>query len=434
MGIARGNRWYSMKKMCLFIMLTYTLTLLPGCSPWPTRFEEVDDHRPRVIDFVYQNYSDTTLCEFAPGDTVVVKAYFAGQAIQSVKWQISFNVYVSVVGQDTALDVEPLPTLNVPLPAARESGFSPEVRYETFAFVIPRDIMQRNKSMLAAAAAFQPVPGLNLDPATVLGFIDTFARLPIEARKLVAGGFYDTLKANGASLTQLLTAQVRLFATVNDVHKIRSDISVRYNHFFQDLNNVKINHNPRINFVGVYKVKGGAKARFQPGDLGANDTTIQLYLNGAGDSAMMGHNVVAGDTVLIDTGYTYYAAVDSGYFGGSSQLDTGVTLRIDSTGKGVTIGNSPEQFYTQWLYDYADPTADTIVLNDRMVLSGTNPVSQLLPPFDPKIRNIRLWIQVYDYFLGERNRPVGSTVREVRPVFRYTQAYIDANKSATPRF
>jgi hypothetical protein len=401
--------------------------LLSQCTPWPTRFEEIDGHRPRVLDFVFQNYRDTTLCEFAPGDTVLLKAYFAGQPVQSLLWQASFNVLMTDLGQDTAVDIEALAPLSVSVPGEVDSCFSEGVYCARFAFRIPPDILHRNALIKQAVAGMPLVGGISLDPDTMLNLLDAFAAMPPGQRAALGGPIYDSLKSHGADLLQLLTAKVRIFATVNGIHRSQSDLTVRYNRLFTDLDGVGVNRNPVIHYIAIHKVKGEAGPSFGPGDLGAADTTFLLYLAGQPDAGLMGPNIVAGDTILLDSGYTYFAAVDSGAFDVVSQLDTCYTYQLatDTARAGKT---TLETFFVLWQYDYADSAADTAGLNDRMILTDSNPFSRLYPPAVADIGTIKLWVQVYDSFLGERYRPSGSTLREVALHFKYTDAYLRSAK------
>lgn len=60
------------------------LLLMPVCSSFPTSFEQIDTSKIRVLDFKYQNRSDTTLVEAAPGDGMRLTAYFSGARIEAI--------------------------------------------------------------------------------------------------------------------------------------------------------------------------------------------------------------------------------------------------------------------------------------------------------------------------------------------------------------
>ncbi|MBN1578326.1 MAG: hypothetical protein JW913_17325 [Chitinispirillaceae bacterium] len=441
------SRWSSAVRPVVIGCIALGATI--GCAPWPTRFEEIDDHRPRVLDFVYQKYStanpsDTSLCEAAPGDTVLVKAYFAGQPLVEQQWRVSFNVQISSVGQDTALDIEPL--IEIPLPPAlpRDSCFSDSTLVVIKAFQIPRYVISSNPMIANAIAPATVSLGIP-NPQLLLTLIDSLSHIPPGERQAFIGSLnallaptgsmvfpsYDSLSTQLGPMLQYLSVPIRLFVAVNDVHEIRSDFYVRYNSRFTDIPGLFANHNPRIRCLAIYKVKGTAKPGFAPGDLSATDTTFCLYLDSAAatnpDPAIFGHNVRFTDTVLIDEGYSYFAIIDTGVFRGVSQLDSAATL-LESNGISTILGYSKEDFFVQWFYDYLDAEAYSIGVNDRLIIAGGSPLATLLPPRDDRIRTIRLWAQLYDSFLGESMRPFGSTLREAKLHFEYSPAYLKSMK------
>jgi hypothetical protein len=428
--------------MCCRSLMTWGLSAALACgvlfcSPWPTAFEEIDDHRPRVLDFIYRNTADTTLSEAAPGDTVWLDVYCAGEPIRSIDWRVSYNVQVSANGSDTALAIQPLTPVYTSIPTIPDNGFTDRTIRRSLAFIIPRTIMVENEQIVKVVSTNADFVKIN--PVLLLGFIDSLSRLApdrrqefidsnnalLAPRKIVIPS-YDSLKTLFGPLLQFTNATVRIFATINGVHKVESNFVVRYNRRFTDVPGVFVNHNPRIRFVGVYKVKGNGKPTFKPGDLTEQDTAICLYLDSAArpDPAMLGQNWRITDTVCIDKGFTYYSVIDTGVFRGVSDLDSTTTLKVDSTGKGAVIGISQELLYVQWFYEYNDALGDTILVNDRLVMPLGDPIGQLLPPRNKQIQSVTLWGQSYDFVLGERNRPSGSALREVSLVFTYTPAYL----------
>ena len=66
-------------------------------------------------------------------------------------------------------------------------------------------------------------------------------------------------------------------------------------------------------------------------------------------------------------------------------------------------------------------------VDDLMTLNTSgNFLDRIYPPLDGRIKKTTLWVQVWDYFLGERNRPIASSLQEVNVVFKYSDAYLDS--------
>ena len=72
-----------MKRMALFISL-----LLAGCGlEFPDRYDRVDNDRVRPLAFVFDNRG---LAEGAPGDTVDLHAYFAGEEVNRIREYLNY--------------------------------------------------------------------------------------------------------------------------------------------------------------------------------------------------------------------------------------------------------------------------------------------------------------------------------------------------------
>jgi len=224
---------------------------------------------------------------------------------------------------------------------------------------------------------------------------------------------------------------VRFFVTVNGVNRIKSDFTIRYNRLLRRYPGVRVNRNPRIRFMGVYKVKG-YNASFKPGMLTSADTTFCLFAEGGVvDRAVMGaaSNIRYTDTIPIDLGYSYYVATDSGIFNGVDERDTaqGLDFGIQSGELALDTTPEPENYFQRWFYELDAAEQGNHDPNDLFII--TNPqgvVAPMLPALTSDITQATLWVQLYDYFLGEWNRPNASTLLERTLHFQYTPAYIDS--------
>lgn len=411
-----------LRRIGFVIVLLGSLLFIQCEYNWLTGFERIDADRIRILDFIYKNDRDSSLIEFMPGDSVTLFAYFAGQEITDIKWEVSFNVYKDIYGNDTAYDIQDLAYQQIPVDL---TPFSSATQARGLKFVVPKDIMYFSKSIedeyltQTGMAKDQLLTLLDILIATDVSLWDSIPQikenLPI-------------IKQMAPILLQALTVPVQVFATINGVFKVKSEFSVRYNHFFRDsagFSFVSVNKNPQVNFIGIYKVKEIQHPKFDSQKMQERDTSYCLFLADSLDSVALaqniGRNVMFTDTITIDTGYTYYVMVDTGVFHNIDQRDSGVIMDT-----GLSLSQTPESFFSQWFFQHDFTEIAAVHPDDLMIInSNINFLSLLIPPTDTKVTGAVIWVQLFDFFLGERFRPQGSGLRETKIHFRYTPAYID---------
>lgn len=418
------------------IAVAAVAVLTMWCTDWPTTFERIDADQLRLLDFCYVNLSDTTarLCDFAPGDSVLLIAYFSGKPLESIEWDVSWNVQIDLYGADTAFDREPL---DYDVVTIDTSLFTDSTDIAAIRFMIPDDIMMNSVGTDDGSLAELGLG--DIDAAELLGLVDYYARLtPLERENdsLIAP-ILPLIQAYAPILTQTLSVPARIFATANDVYKIKSDLMVRYNRLLRDHPGVYVNRNPEIHFVGVHKVRGPAPGVFRVRDMDLGDTTYCLFTTESSASrtasrlrsaGVAGPAVLFSDTVTIDTGFVYYIAVDSGVYAGVDQRDTGVAIDYNTAQGEIGIGTpSPETYFTMFFHQF-DPTEIAGIDNLDLMITGAtgSPTEYLLPPLDTAVTRAHLWVQLSDYFLGERNRPIASSLVETELHFQYTPGYADS--------
>lgn len=406
------------------------LMISVSCTDYPTRYERVEADRLRVLGWVVTNLTDTAdtsgrLCEAAPGDSVQLTAYFAGEPLYDLQWQVSWDVLTTPFGQDTAFTREPLDYVEV---AVDSPSFSAATEIRAIRFKIRDDIFAQSPGLSDDLFSL-----LGVDKTILLSVIDGYARLSPEERAAdtVVSALLDSYGIDIGAVTQLMSSTVMLFAVANDVNRMRGRVQVRYNRLMEDQPKVFTNRNPGLKFLGVHKVKGPAKATFTTRDMGATDTTFVLYPAGGpvsfgGDRDVVAANVSYRDTVVIDKGYLYYVAVDSGVVDGVDDRDTGVAL---TEGAGLpTVGTpAPEIYFVSWFYEF-DPVEFSRVDHDDLplLINGGSILSPLYPSLDERVTEMSIWAKTYDFFTGERIRAIGTTVLESRVHFEYTDDYLDS--------
>ncbi|MBN2035188.1 MAG: hypothetical protein JW768_00465 [Chitinispirillaceae bacterium] len=434
------------------------------CEPFPTRYDRIEDNAVRSTGFTYYPYA-----EGAPGDTIRIRAFFPGKPVTSVSWQMSysrvFNVYAS---RDTVLDVFDIDAIAVSdrLPDSVDITFA--IPESTFFYTkaILQQALDLCKSRLPAGMrnmTQQDLAGLLLDfgntdlgdAAALAAFLDRWsATLDVT---MDDPALMETLTEVGTALlyTFSVSGVVYANATAGDGSRLRvkGEFTIRYNRRFQNTvlaPLVPVNRNPALRWVGMYTVQGSNVYSFSPSDrdFDGKVTFSYLYNELFPDSAV--------DTVVIDTGYSYFLAADSGIMsytlhrGDSVQindttwlvLDHDTTI-IDTALDRITFTNSSgrdtfelETVYFDWQYQNLALDSVTEPLDSLLFLfpgstnggGGQSSIVKMLPSLDPRMNRARIWVTAYDYLLGEYNRPSAFATRNVEIGFSYTAAYKNARQ------
>jgi hypothetical protein len=364
-----------MKKLSLIFISAF---LLLQCGTFPNRFDRIEATVIRPIGFVYDPYA-----EGAPGDTIHLHAYFGGDPIVKTSWQLSYNDLKSLSGgQDTVVNYAPLTTFGLTsnLPDSLDFSFViPDTAFFLTQAITQQALATLKKSLPAAmatmtqqgfAAFLRALGATNInDPAAVALFLQQWG--PTLGIATSSSSAMDSLVSVAGKVLSVFSIQGVLLATVQDSvgHQlqIRGQFTIRYNRHFQNTpfdTLIPVNHNPTMNWVGIYKIKSNSASGFDPGDsiLGGRYTPQYLYNSLS--------PVAIADTVLIDTGYTYFFAADSGI---NTVVSNGVTVTDTTRDKFFFVdaqtGRDTFQLET-WFYDWE--------LQDENLDSVTQPLDSLL--------------------------------------------------------
>ncbi|MBN1759550.1 MAG: hypothetical protein JW863_14580 [Chitinispirillaceae bacterium] len=396
-----------------FVIINLALSgaLFTGCVQFPTQYERIEPDRIRLLDFMYEPP------EALPGDTVTLRAVFAGKPVnpEDISWRVSWKVVRNAMGIDTSFEEQPLVASVEPFEFSRStSGI-------TLRFAIPENCIAESPmvpddwlSLLPdELRGGVPEPFASMSKEEILDRIDSLRTeiAALEDDQLEAlGTLIPDLVANLPLAMQLLTVPVRLFADVKGEHRIQSDYTVSYTSAFARWPgaNVFENTNPRIDSAGVYKVEGVGLARFDPED--ENTEYIPFSINGDADTTR----------IPVDKGYSYFVKVFTG------RRDTVYTL--GDMMQGVTPSRT-EEHTAEWLFRMEPDEMEDLSTNDLMNVGALGDFEgMLLPPRSKSIRHFTLWVQVTDSKIGIINRSQGSTVAEMQGLFEYTDAYLDQFK------
>lgn len=388
-----------------YLILLFLLIFSCGIE-FPTRYDRIEDTL-RCLAFVFDN---DTLAEGAPGDTVTLRAYFAGDQIRSTKWSVSTQMLLgALTGSDTFADTIPLEQVMVP--GTYHEYSTGKTDSIVFDFVVPKDIIKKTFSEVQSIKALLPsaIPDSlfggalsNYKPIDIINLIDTLATvsqfltpqifenlLPI----LTGSNSADSLIKYFPLLLQTFTVNMKFNLLANSDCRVKGYYSVRYNSRFSSVfPNVPVNRNPLIKSINLYTVKGN-RSSFDPDNDSYEKVTELSSTN---------------NTIDIDTSHSYFLEVihpDS----------------ITDIGQEFTTGSYvPEFFHAEWFYK--NETQLSEVNFDQLMsiqASQSSNIARLLPSLDKRMVDFSIWVVVYDDLYGEKFRPVGFSFRPVEGKFRY---------------
>jgi hypothetical protein len=385
------------------IIITSIFTFIIGCTDFSSQFERVENNRVRLIDFIYEP------ADAAPGDTVHLKALFAGKEItpEDIDWKVSYKLAMNNFGFDSAFDEQPLDYIAEPCSTYENSNCI------ALRFVIPKNCIQQSPMVLNDWLSSIPEEMQNMLPpematlskAEMVDFVDSLSNIVAVADSgslsLIASLLPEEIINELPLITQLLTAKIRLYAYVKDSHRIKSDYTVSYNHRFARIPGIGVydNKNPTIDSIGVYKVKGENLMKFERDGDSTHYTTI--WTNTLADSDA---------TIEAENGYSYF-------------LEAFVSGRDSVVTLSDIAGEEPysfEDMSAEWMFQMDEEEMDGCTTNDFMNVAGLNDLTAILYlPLNEKIKKFTIWVQVTDSKLNVLNRSQGSMVTEIHGTFSY---------------
>lgn len=386
------------KQNALGLIILLIFIIVCGCAEFPSSFNTIENNKVRLIDFIYDPP------EAAPGDSVTLLALFSGDTVlpQDIQWKISYNIGGNNFNLNIALDTIAFDTYRLFDTTFSQNTSCVGMRFKVredamlLSSMIPEDIM---KNVPDELKQYIPQQFQSMDKKTLLGFVEALKNQPIDT--LIQPIF--------PFLMQILTCKIRIFATVTNRLNIKSDYTVRYNSYFTHIPSVRVNTNPTVNRMGIYKVTGENLASFNPQNPSHPFQYFRLF--GTDDDSVS-------DIVTIDKGFSYFAAVETANF------DT--VTNIVALTQGLP-SDELESHFTTWFYRFKESEMVNVSFYDLMSIVSTTggTVETLYPAKSDQIKQVTLWAAIDDFYLNERWRPSGSTVKEVQAIFTYTQAYLD---------
>jgi len=348
-----------------------------GCTNFPSRYENIDKSKTRPLAIVCEP------AEAAPGDTVLVKYYsFKKQTPSVAFWRLFLDIGYSNFGTRMAEKEERRLT---DLWLAGSTA-------DSFRFVMPESTILYSSALRIAFP--DAVPGID----SLLNMLITLG-VPVPPESLIAIDQFRTL------------TELKLHTEADITLDVTKNLTVRYSRRF---NSPNVNVNPSVRWVGIYSVK--KENMSAPDSINKySGTTFQYLYN-------MDNPGLVSDTVVIDSGCSYFVAADS--------LDPGVDTGrqaysyVSYIDSGIVRPDTEDVFF-DWFYtnvDYQSGMAqDSLMLfvSDRSIDRV-----RFLPPVETTMHDFKLYLTVRDFRPNDGiMQSTGVCFRECSGTFSYTAAY-----------
>jgi hypothetical protein len=369
----------SVRQYCL---LGVILLCAFSCTNFLTPFENVVENQ-KIRPFA-------VVCdppEAAPGDTVSVRLYYYDPPgdLPTIHWLISLNYGTDLNGSEYEKDVVNLDSMMLP-------GSTPD----TFRFKVPDSEFFYSTQIVEMVGNPLTNP-LHLTIAAIDSQLRFAAQTGITSPQLIA-------LADNFSCKLKLRAQMRADISLDVTMLLR----VRYS---DKLKSPNVNKNPTIDWMGIIKVP---QANFNNIDsLSTTPYKFQYLYNYA-------HPDSVNDTVIIDSGCTYFVVADSG---GSDSRSPRQIYTYFSTQDNAMIVDT-ETYNYSWFYTNLDYNAGMVM--DSLLLFGegrSRSMRQLLPPVDTAMHRFTLYLTIRDERRPDAGATPGEAFKSVNGYFSYTAAY-----------
>ena len=349
------------------------------CTNFPTPFENiVADHKIRPFAVVCDPP------EAAPGETVSVRLryYDPPGDRPTIHWKVTLDYGTDLRGGEFEKHVVNLDSMMLP-------GSVPD----SFRFWVPDSVFFYSTQMseLTGNKAINP---LHLSIAAVDSLLRTAASAGVSTPQLI-------------ELADIFSCRIKLRAQMRSA--ISLDVTMLLQIRYSDkLKSPDVNTNPVIGWMGILKVP---KADYTAIDsLAGSGATIQYLYNGA-------HPDSVRDTVIIDSGFTYFVAADSG--DGRRQIYRYFSLSDNA------MDLDTESYNYSWFYTNLDYSGAMIM--DSLLIFGqgrAGSVRSLLAPVDTAMHRFELYVVVRDARRSDPNATPGEAFKQAGGYFSYTDAYV----------
>jgi hypothetical protein len=372
----------------LFLLSALSLMVTSCTSPFPTPFENIvagEKLRPFAV-----------VCnppEAAPGDTVSVSLYYYAPPSEtpSIHWVAALDYGIELTNGSTY----ERNTVNL------DSMMLPGSTAEHFTFRIPDSVLVHSTqiAVLLTNPNLQPyVNPFNLTAHTIDSTLRALAQ---------AGGPVPALwqaAADNFSTKIKLRAQMRSSIALDVTMPLR----VRYT---CKLNPANANKNPVIHWMGVIRVPEGSPT--DRDSIYLHPYELQYLYRATGTDSLR-------DTIVVDSGYNYFFAADSGIYG----TDTAYQKFVSYSTNNLTATPDTENLRNTWFYSNLDFQSGMIM--DSLLLFGEtrSALGRMYPPVDTAMHRFQMWLVRRDQRGSDPGATPGEAFATATGYFLYTPAYV----------
>ncbi|HEX3020686.1 MAG TPA: hypothetical protein VHP36_10310 [Chitinispirillaceae bacterium] len=373
--------------MYRFIVL---MAFLLHCGyEFPTSYESVDGNKVRPIAVIFDNNG---MPEGAPRDTMTVKTYFGGEPVKAITWSYLYNSNSS----DT------IQLQKIIVPGTYEEYTGTNTDSIIFRLVIPDSFIRNEFTKIQSFGALVPeyisstfsTALIQRKPGDVLDFLDLLSSGPSRAQnadslfRFLAGDSNADFKTVLPYILQIFSVYLKIHAVINGKYEMESSLTVRYNAKLRYLGSyIPVNMNQKIEKMYLYRVKGD-KESFESG----KDIIDAIY-----DLAMV-------DSIPYEKGCSYFLEV----------------VRKDPQDSAFSMSGfrDLENHTCEWFMQDNNKlnASDRNCFKIKYEMSRTSLV-KINMPSNPVNRTFLVWCVMYDYFIGERLRPVGFSMQCFKETF-----------------
>jgi hypothetical protein len=304
----------------VLILLIIAIAAGICCTPFPTRFERIENNRLRALNAVF-----LPRAEAAPGDTLTVRLYFGGDSVSGIdNWQICTDVITNEYGSEATVNWQDLDTVGItdqlPDSISKQIIIPDSIFYTTQAIseqmlglvknLLPAGMQSFSRNELVDFVMDLSRTDFN-NPAGLGSFITRWA-VPLGITGVPDSSTPASLTITAATLLNVFSIKGYLMFTARAVDgqtlPIRCQFVIRFNSALANSPfsaYVPVNHNPKIRTLALVTVDKDSVYTINLKDpQWEGRYTAQFLYNEA-------HPDSVSDTVAIDVGHSYFFAVDT---------------------------------------------------------------------------------------------------------------------------
>jgi hypothetical protein len=124
------------------------------------------------------------------------------------------------------------------------------------------------------------------------------------------------------------------------------------------------------------------------------------------------------ETLTIDIGKSWFIV------GFTDGFDSSLTIDAALKDTAAKVERHGAQWYLQLNEEEVEGVSHKKLPS---IVNNGNLDAALWPPTSSKVTSMRIWLEAWDDMLNEYFRPKGSTLKEVRVAFKYTEEYLEAH-------